>query len=204
MEEHSTNGISHDADGVVGPPGFRQWRADPHERGCHPHCEPAVAAAGHGHQANPVAEFAGVLQEVEIKAIDARPRNLGPRHPDAEREMGEDRQFLSGVGAIDVHRRVCLGEALGLRELEHVGVVGAILFHAGEDEVAGAIQDAADRFDAIGGEALADGGHDRDAACHGRLEGDRPAQLPGQFEEFRSMLRQQRLVGGDHVLPVFE
>ena len=118
--------------------------------------------------------------------------------------MGEDRQFLRGVGAVNVHRGVGFGESLGLGELEHLGVVGTILLHPRQDEVARAVQDAADRVDAVGCEALADGGHNRNAAGHGRLEGDRAAQLAGQLEEFRAMLCQQCLVGGDHILPVLE
>ena len=204
VEEHSTDRVADDADGVVGAAGLGQRRADLHQARCHPHRQPAVVSAGHGHETNPIAEFAGVFQEVEVEAIDAGPRDLGPRHPDSERQMGEYRQFLRGVGAVNVHRGVGFGESLGLGELEHLGVVGTILLHPRQDEVARAVQDAADRVDAVGCEALADGGHNRNAAGHGRLEGDRTAPLAGQLEEFRAMLCQQCLVGGDHILPVLE
>ena len=204
MEEHPTDRIADDADGVVGTAGLGQRRADLHQRRRHPHREPTIAAAGHGYEADPVAEFAGILQEVDVEPVDAGPRDLGPRHPDAEREVGEDRQFLRGVGAVDVHRGIRLGKSLGLRELEHVGIVCTILLHTREDEVARAIQDASDRLDAIGGQTLADGGHDRDAAGHGRLEGDGTSALAGQFEQLGAVLGEQGLVGGDNVLPVLE
>ena len=51
---------------------------------------------------------------------------------------------------------------------------------------------------------LADGGDDGDAAAHGRLEGDRAAQLPRRVEQLRPVLGQQGLVGRDHVLAAFQ
>ena len=49
-----------------------------------------------------------------------------------------------------------------------------------------------------------DGGDDGDAAGHGRLEGDRAAQLPRRVEQLGPVLGQQGLVGGDHVLAAFQ
>ena len=41
-------------------------------------------------------------------------------------------------------------------------------------------------------------------AAHGRLEGDRPADAAGTIEQLAAMLRQQGLVGRDHVLSALE
>ena len=204
VEKHPADGVAHDADGVVGAAGLGEWRADLHERGGHPHRELAVAPAGDGHEPDAVAEFGRVVQQIEIDPLDAGAGNLGPRHPDAEGEVGEDREFLRRVGAVDVHRGIGLREALLLGELQHLGVVGAVFLHPREDEVARAVENAADALDAVGSQALADRGHDRDAAGDGRLERDRPALLSRQLEELGAVLGEQRLVGGDDVLSVFE
>ena len=66
--------------------------------------------------------------------------------------------------------------------------------HLGEDEVARAVENAVERLDLIGREALADVGDDRDAAGDRGLEGNRAAQLPGAVEQLGAVLGQQGLV----------
>ena len=131
-------------------------------------------------------------------------RGMSRRLTRAEGQVGEDGQFLGGVAAVDVHGRVGLGVA-ELLGLGHGGlVVGPRLLHLREDEVAGAVENGVDRLDLVGGQRLTDGGDDGDAAGHGRLEGDRAAQLPGPGEEFRAVLGQQGLVRRDHVLAALQ
>ena len=78
----------------------------------------------------------------------------------------------------------------------------ALVAHLGEDEVGGAVDDAGDPLDAVGGEALAQRLDDRDAAGHRRLEGDHHALLLRGGEDLVAVHGEQRLVGGDHVLAV--
>ena len=49
--------------------------------------------------------------------IDAHARNILPEHARAEGEMGQNRQFLSRIGAIDIHRRIRFREPQPLRLL---------------------------------------------------------------------------------------
>ena len=70
----------------------------------------------------------------------------------------------------------------------------------GEDEVAGAVEDALERLDLVGGQALGQGGDDRHAAGDAGLEGDGPAVPAGGVEDLGAVLGQQRLVGRHHVL----
>ena len=132
------------------------------------------------------------------------PRNVAPVDPGAERQVGQDGQLLRRVAAVDVHRRIGLGIAALLGLGQGAGVVGAVLLHLRKDEVARAVENGVDRLDLVGRQRLADGGDDRNAAGHGRLEGDRPAQLAGRVEQLRPMLGQQRLVGRDDVLAAFQ
>src|SRR3546814_7476723 len=76
----------------------------------------------------------------------------------------------------------------------------SLLFHGGEDIIAGAIQYAVDAADRIGGRAFAQALDDRDASCNSCFifQGDgRFLRLPGQVN---AMMRDHRLVGGDERL----
>ena len=104
------------------------------------------------------------------------------------------------VDAFDVERRIGLGIAQGLRLREHGGEVQALVAHLAEDEIGGAVDDAGHPFDAVGRETLAQRFDDGDADRHRRLVRHRHAMLPRGREDLGAMLRQQRLVGRDHVL----
>ena len=118
--------------------------------------------------------------------------------------MRQDGQFLGRVGAIHVHCRVRfrIAPPLGLGHCRRV--VGILLIHLSEDEVARPIQDRVDRLDLVGLERLADGRDNRNAAPDGSLEGNGSAQLPRPIEQFPPVFRQTRLVGGHHVLAALQ
>ena len=134
-------------------------------------------------------------------AGDAAAVDLGDRHGHAEGDLGQDGQLVGGVGAVHVERRVGLGVAppLGLGQRFAIGLA-RLLGHGGEDEVAGAVEDALQRQDLVGGQALGQRGDDRHAAGDAGLEGDGPLVLAGRLEDLGAVLGQQRLVGGDDVL----
>jgi hypothetical protein len=123
-------------------------------------------------------------------------------HRDAEGQCRQDGDLVRGIDALDVEGRVGFGIAQALRLLEH-GIEGqALVAHLGEDEVGGAVDDAGDPLDAVGGEPLAQRLDDRDAAGDCRLEGDHDALLHGGGENLVAMHGQQRLVRRDHMLAV--
>ena len=72
--------------------------------------------------------------------------------------------------------------------------------HPGEDIVGGAVEDAGDLLDLVGGQALVQGSDDRDAAPHAGLEQIADPLVLGQLEQFAAVLGHQLLVGGDHTL----
>ena len=76
--------------------------------------------------------------------------------------------------------------------------------HAGEDVIAGAVEDAVDARDLIAGEAVAQGLDDRNAAGNRRLEAERHALGLGEPGEMKPVLGDQRLVGGDDGFAVAE
>jgi len=98
---------------------------------------------------------------------------------------------VGGVEAFDVEGGVGFGiaQALGVHQ---AGLEGqAFEFHAGEDVVAGAVENARQPRDAVAGERLAQRLDHRDAAGRRGLESQRDALLS-------AVMGKQRLVGSDH------
>ena len=151
-----------------------------------------------------VAQLAGTTDVDHVDRVDAHARDVAPADPGAEGEMGQDGQFLRGVAAVDVGRRIRLGVAALLGLGQGRGILGVVLLHLAQDEVARAVEDGVDRLDVVGRKALGQGRDDGDAAGHGRLKGDRAAHLPRQGEQLRPVLGQQGLVRGDHVLAALQ
>ena len=104
---------------------------------------------------------------------------------------------MGRVEAADVHGRIGLGIAEFLRIGEHLGERPAARLHLGEDIVAGAVEDTGDRLDLVADHRLAQHLYRRRAAHHRRLEQQRYVRRLGQCGELRTMLCDQRLVGGD-------
>ena len=118
----------------------------------------------------------------------------------AEGDGGKDAQLAAGVVALHVGGGVLLGVAVGLGSLQGLLEGDPVLDHPGEDVVAGAVEDAADLQDVVGGHALAEGPQDGDAPAHAGLkEVDHP-MLRRQVQQTPTMGGHQLLVGSDHAL----
>ena len=101
---------------------------------------------------------------------------------------------------LDVEGRIGLGVAQMLRGFETIGEGQVILLHAGQDVVAGAVEDSVDAVDRIAGQRLAQRLDDRNAAGGGRFEIEADTGVLGRAGKLQSVRRQQRLVGGDDML----
>ena len=104
---------------------------------------------------------------------------------------------MRGVVALDVEGRVGLGIAQPLRVLEAGVERQPLRLHAGQDVVAGAVEDAEHARHRIAGHRLAHGLDDRDAAGDRRLVVEEHALLLGDLGKRDAMPGEQRLVGGD-------
>ena len=113
------------------------------------HFEPPVDPPRDRQQLHGVAEFRGVTQVEHVERVKALADELGRLDAAAEREPREQAEFLGGVGAVDVHRRVGFGvaELLGLADDlgEGPGGVG----HRAEDVVAGSVENRLDANDFV-------------------------------------------------------
>ena len=99
--------------------------------------------------------------------------------------------------AFDVEGRIGLGVAEPLRVLEALGERQLLLLHAGEDVIAGAVEDAVDARERVADQAFAQRLDDRDAAGDRGLEIERHVMLLGERGKRHAVARQQGLVGGD-------
>ncbi len=168
----------------------------------HAQLDAVLGAARDAQQLDAVTQFLGVLHVLAGELRDALGVGAVELHRDAEGDRRQDGELVRGVDALDVEGRVGFGVAQPLRFLQHVVEGRALVAHLGQDEVAGAVDDAGQPLDAVGGEALAQRLDDGDAARHRRLERHHHATGLRRGEDLVAVLGDQMLVGGDHVLAV--
>jgi hypothetical protein len=168
----------------------------------HTQLDARVGTARHAEMLDAVAQLLGVDDVLASDVRDALGIYMVELQRDTEGDGGQDGELMGGVDAFHVEGGVGLGIAEFLRLFEHVGEVATLVAHLGENEVAGAVDDAGQPFDAVARQALADRLDDGDAAGHGGLEGHHHAFELGLGEDFVAVMGDQRLVGGDHVLAV--
>ena len=115
---------------------------------------------------------------------------------DVHGDAGEDAELGAGVVAVNVGGGVGLGVA-GVLGVGEDGGVGGTALHAAEDEVAGAVDDAAEAGDLVAGDALENAGNDRNAAGDGCSVDELDVMLRGYFGEGGAAVGDELLVGGD-------
>src|SRR5205807_69804 len=106
---------------------------------------------------------------------------------------------MSSITAVDIESWIRFGVAEPLSLGQSAGVIPALLAHAGEDEIAGAVEDALQGEDLIGGQALRQRGNDRNAAGHAGFEGDGSPMPAGRVKDLSAVLGEKRLVGRHHI-----
>src|SRR6185503_1093377 len=117
----------------------------------------------------------------------------------AHGDAREDAELGPRVETIDVGRRVGFGVTKGLRVSKHGSVAGA-RFHAAEDVVAGAVDDAADSRDSVTGKPLEHAGDDGNAASDGRSVHELDVIRSRETEERGTAVSDELLVGGNNGL----
>ena len=113
----------------------------------------------------------------------------------SESDRGKNGDFRSCVEAVNVGRGVGfrVAQGLGLRERLFKGK--PLVTHGRQNKIAGAVDDAGDPFDAVGGKAFAQTLDDRNAPCHGSFIRYGHSLFGCRRENFIAMQRKKRLIG---------
>src|SRR6516165_1871470 len=149
---------------------------------------------------NAVAEFGrgieiGRRDRRNAFAIDRARINFG-----TEGDARQDDQLLRSIVPFDIEARIGLRIAQPLRFLQALGKAEPILFHPGEDIIAGAVEDTVDACEGRTIKSLAQRLDDGNAA------GDRRFEIKSNVMSFRergkplALRGEQRLIGGDYRL----
>ena len=163
-----------------------------------------IGFTGDAQQFDAVAQLFSVADVLAFQLADAFQVAVLEINRRAERKRGHNAQFVCRIVAFDIESRIGFGIAQLLCLLEHVGKRAAVGAHIAQDEVAGAVDDAGHRFDAVGSQAFAQGFDDRDAAGHRRFKHYHHIFFRRQRENFVAIFGQEFFVGGYHMFAVFD
>ena len=199
-EEQPAGEVALGDDGVQGTVDVRQRVRQRHEARMDALEQRAVDLGGERDQLDPETERRGMVDVDRGDVADALGGDGGEVDPRPERDPGEDAELVRGVDAVDVERRVGLGEAQSLRVGEHVGERQTFGLHPCQDVVAGAVEDPIDPCQPVRRRALANRLDHRDAAGDRGFVLERDAGRLRLRGEVEPMVGEHRLVGGDERL----
>ena len=162
----------------------------------HPHGDLAVLPLGHREQLDDMAHPGGGCDVALADRADALLVDISCNDLRAECRHREDGRLGTGIESLHVGGRIGFGVAQPLRLAKHIGIVGAVLGHPGEDVVGRAVHDAHHPRDALADERVAQHPDERDPAGYGRFEGQVDAMGGRQCKELLADVGDQLLVGG--------
>ena len=105
----------------------------------HAHVHTLGSVAGDAQKLNGVAQVVRHGDVLGGDGANALLVHIVGGHARAKANRGENGRFAGGIKAVDIGGGVGLGVALGLRVGEHVGVIGTLCLHTGENVVGGAV-----------------------------------------------------------------
>ena len=129
---------------------------------------------------------------------DALNRHIVDGHVGVEAKRGHDGRLVGRIVALDVSGRIGFGITLGLSVLQHVVKVEALGGHFVKNVIRSAVDDAEHTRHLVSDEGFAQRLEERNRTAHGGFEVNVNALGFGGRIDFRTILGQQRLVGGDH------
>ena len=151
-------------------------------------------------QLDDVAHVVGGVH-VELRDIaDALGVDVVELHTAVEGDGCQDGDLRGGIETVDVGGGVRLGEALRLSLGQRILVRQAVVDHAREHVVGGAVHDTHDGGDLVADEGMLQRLDDGDAAADAGLEAYFQVLFAGKVHDLVAERRHERLVGGDHVL----
>ena len=192
--EHGVHDALHAGDGVT----LRN------QRRMYAQFDTVAAMPRNAERLDAVAEFIGIGEVHGADLADALGVHLFELQRDAEGDGRQDGELVGRVNAINVDGRIGFGVTQALCFGQHGLEIRATLVHLGEDVIASAIDDASHSLNAIAGQAFTNGLDDGNAARYRSLERHHDALALSGVKDLVAMQRDQRLVGGDHMLTLVD
>ena len=180
----------------------RQRAVGAQQGGMDAQLDPGIDEPGDAQMFDAIAQLAG---ELDIRRCHpgnafAVNRREGQRH--FKGHGRQDGELVRRVHPFYVKAGIGFGVAQGLSFGKHVCEGARLRLHGGQNKIAGAVDNAADRAHPVARHTLAQGLQNRDAAGHRRLAAQTHALLFGDLHQFVALLGNQGLVRGDHGLAV--
>jgi len=116
----------------------------------------------------------------------------------------EDGELMCRIDAVDIKARIGFRITKLLRRGEHLGELVRGLAHGRQNIIRGPVENAIKPHEPVSGETLAQRLDHRYAAGDRGFETEKDALFLGPRGECSSVMRHQRLVGGDDVLTMVE
>ena len=136
----------------------------------------------------------------QVQSRDSLCKDLSRQNLPAKGQIRQDADLAAGVHSLHISGGIRLRIALFLGLLQRFGKGGTAAVHPGEDIVGGAIEDAVDFFNLIGGHTLYQRTKDGNSPAHTGFKEVADMITAGQFQQLMAFFRHQFLVGGNHVL----
>ena len=149
-----------------------------------------------------ITQFLGVLHVLGCELRNALGVNGLELQGNTKCNRGQNNQLVGGVYAFHIKGGIRFGIAQRLRFSQHIGKLPALVAHLGQDEIAGAINNAGQPFDTVASKALTQRLDDGDAPRYRRFETHLYAMFIGEGKDLVSELGDKRLVGSDHMLAI--
>ena len=130
IEHGLTHGVANDKHGVHGARYARELVCRGNHGGVHAHVDAAFGVAGNGEQLNGVAELARHFDIGGGNVANSLHEHVVGIHARAEADGGENRDFRSGIEAVDVGRGVGFGVTQALCIGKHFIEAQALVGHA--------------------------------------------------------------------------
>ena len=172
-----------------------------HHDGMNAQLDPIVAVGyADGQQLDDIAVALGDGDVARRNVANTFSVNFAVVEVTVEGHRGQDGQLIGCVVSIYIGCWIGLGIPKPLGFGQDISEFGAFLVHLGQDEVGGAIDNAQDFFEAVGGQRLTEGVDDWNAATHAGFEVQCHVVFARHGEELGAFLGDELLVGCDDML----
>ncbi len=204
VEQRRTGGITIDHHGVHDAIDVGDQTVGRDQRRVYAQFDALGGAARNTQMLDAVAQRFGVVHVRSRQLGDAFGIGLVELQRNAKGNGGQDGQLVRRIDPLDVEGRVNFGVTQRLGFSQHIRERTAFLAHFSKDEVTRAVDDARHPVDTVRRQTFTNGLDDRNTTGNSRFKRHDHALLTRLGEDFVAVHRDQRLVGGDHVLAVFD